>query len=194
MKKITKILAAAAVLACGLILSGCAAAETIKETVVENVNGSYKQWYKYNKTVNVPLLKSSDSDDLDEESTQQLKDAEIYFYFNPTESDEDAGLTVSIQSQTQQTVELLKGLYSQNMTITVGANKNYSLNEFKKSHWYALWGSGKIQKASEPKIHSNPDECIVIGGNKEKDKEAKNAKIQWKKVLANYLLKSLLED
>ena len=30
MKKITKILAAAAVLACGLILSGCAAAETIK--------------------------------------------------------------------------------------------------------------------------------------------------------------------
>ena len=66
MKKITKILAAAAVLACGLILSGCAAAETIKETVVENVNGSYNQWYKYNKTVNVPLLKSSDSDDLDE--------------------------------------------------------------------------------------------------------------------------------
>ena len=42
MKKITKILAAAAVLACGLILSGCAAAETIKETVTIPQNDTYK--------------------------------------------------------------------------------------------------------------------------------------------------------
>ena len=194
MKKLTKLFLAAAVLACGMMLTACETAQTIKETVVENVNASYKQWYKYNKPINVPLLASTDSDDTADESSQKLKDAELYFYFNPEAGEEDSGLTVSIQSQTKQTVELLKGLYSQEMTVTVGANNTYSLDEFKKTHWYALWGSGKIQKASEPKIHSNPDECVVIGGNKEKDKDAKNAKIQWKKVLANYLLGNLLEE
>ena len=193
MKKITKIIVAAAILLSGLLLVSCEAAQTIKETVVESVNDSYKRWYKYNKPINVPLLASTASDDTAVESDQKLKDAEIYFYFNPNADEDDAGLTVSIQSQTEQTVELLKGLYSQQMTITVGANNVYSLNDFKKAHWYALWGSGKIEKASEPKIHSTPDECVVIGGNQEKDKEAKDAKIQWKKVLANYLLKSLLD-
>ena len=71
MKKITKILAAAAVLACGLILSGCAAAETIKETVVENVNGSYKQWYKYTskKQIDVPLIDASIDEDKQPDDT-----------------------------------------------------------------------------------------------------------------------------
>ena len=47
MKKFLKILTAAAVLLCGLAFTGCGAVETIKETVLETVNDSYNQWYKY---------------------------------------------------------------------------------------------------------------------------------------------------
>lgn len=187
MKKITKILAAAAVLACGLVLSGCAAAETIKETVVENVNGSYKQWYKYKSKnkVDVPLLDASvTEEDNTPESTNKLKDAQIYLYFDP-----DAGLTVAIQSTTTQEVSLLGGLYTQNMDVVVGDYKDFPLEKFGKKSWYTVWGSGKLEKSSEPKIHSNPDECIRIGTNK-----APNSKIQWKKFLANYLLNSLIEE
>ena len=183
MKKLLKIMTAAAVLLCGLALTGCGLKEIVKQTV----DDSYNQWFKYKteKKIDIPLLPAA-TDDLDstEESTQKLENAEIYLYFNPA-----AGLTVSIQSQTVQTVELLSGLYSQDLTITVGANKEYTLQEFGKTKWYALWGSGKIEESDEPEIHAHPEKCVVIGEGK-----AQNAKVQWKKFLANYLLDSLLED
>ena len=187
MKKITKILAAAAVLACGLILSGCAAAETIKETVVENVNGSYKQWYKYkkgDKQVDIPVVaKAADDTENATESSNKLKNVDIYFYFDP-----DVGLKIAIQSTTTQEVEMLKGLYKTQMDVVMGSTKDYSLATFGKKSWYTLWGSGKIEKTSAPKIVTNPDECIVLG------KDNETPAIQWKKVLANYLLDSLLEE
>lgn len=190
MKKITKILAAAAVLACGLILSGCAAAETIKETVVENVNGSYKQWYKYTskKQIDVPLIDASIDEDKQPDDTpvseDKLKNAEIYLYFDP-----DVGLTVAVQTVTQQEVSLLGGIYTQNVDMVVGDFKEIPKEKFGKKSWYTVWGSGKLEKSSEPKIHKSPDECIRIGTDK-----APKSKIQWKKVLANYLLDSLLDE
>ena len=53
MKKITKILAAAAVLACGMMLTACGATETIKEIV----DSTHRTWYKYSGTtsIEVPL-------------------------------------------------------------------------------------------------------------------------------------------
>ena len=183
MKKLLKIMTAAAVMLCGLALTGCGLKEIVKQTV----DDSYNQWFKYksDKQISIPLLPAA-TDDLDttEESTQKLENAEIYLYYDPA-----VGLTVSIQSQTVQTVELLSGLYSQDMTITVGANKQYTADEFKKPKWYALWGSGKIEESDEPEIHAHPEKCVVIGEGK-----AQNAKVQWKKFLANYLLDSLLED
>ena len=183
MKKYVKVIAIAAVLLSGLMLAGCAAAQTIKETVIENVNDSYNKWYKYKskKQIDIPIASTSASDD---EDISKLENAEIYVCFNP-----DKGLTVSIQSETTQTVELLKGLYQQEMKITVGGNKEYPLEDFGKKSWYTLWGSGKLEKASEPKIHAHPEECVLIGSEK-----APGAKIQWKKLLANYLIGSLLED
>ncbi len=182
MKKFLKIMTAAAVLLCGLALTGCGFKEIVKQTVED----SYNQWFKYKSTkqIDIPVVDHIDDDDpdADPESATKLKNAEIYFYFNP-----DAGLTIAIQSVTTQEVELLKGLYKQNLDVVMGSTKAYP--NFGKKSWYTLWGSGKFEKDSAPKIITNPDECVIIGGNK-----APNSKIQWKKFLANYLLNSLLDD
>ena len=67
MKKILTIFTIAAALLCTAMLTGCGTAETIKETVVESVTGSYKQWYKYkkgDKQVDIPVVaKAADDDD-----------------------------------------------------------------------------------------------------------------------------------
>jgi hypothetical protein len=184
MKKLLKIMTAAAVLLCGLVMTGCG----MKEIITETVNDSYNQWYKYksSKQIDIPVVDHIDDNDADSEpeSTTKLKNAEIYFFFNP-----DAGLTIAIQSVTTQEVELLKGLYKQNLDVVMGSTKEYP-NIGKKS-WYTLWGSGKLEKSDAPKIYTNPDECIVLG---QTDSAGKKPSIQWKKFIANYLLDSLLED
>lgn len=181
MKKIMKIMTAAALL-CTVLFAGCAVAEAVKESV----NDSYKQWYKYksgDKQINIPMVNSTaeDTDDA-AESSRTLKNAEIYFYF-----DQDVGLTVAVQSVTTQDVELMNGLLKDKVDFVVGETHAYPLEKFGKRKWAALWGSGKIEKTSAPKIFTNPDQCIQL--NKEN-----GPKIQWKKFLANYLLNKLLDD
>ena len=182
MKKFLKIMTAAAVLLCGLALTGCGLKEIVKETA----ESSYKKWYKYKseKPINIPLVANAAADtDTADESTQTLKNAEIYFYFDP-----DAGLTVAVQSVTTQDVQMLQGLIQQRIDFVIGSTKQYTLEEFGKYKWAALWGSGKVEEASAPKIYTNPSECIVLGS------DANQPTIQWKKFLANYLLNKLLEE
>ncbi len=184
MKKILKILTCAAILISGLALTGCGAKEIIKESV----NDSFNTWYKYktSRQIDVPLLDASvTEEDTTEESATKLKNAEIYVLFNP-----NTGLKVAVQSVTHQQVSLLGGLYEQNMDVVVGDTHDYPLEKFGKKSWYALWGSGKFEKTSAPKIVTNPEQCVIIGDAT----KAPNKKIQWKKFLANYLLNSLLED
>ncbi len=181
MKKFLKIMTATAVLLCGLALTGCGLKQIVKETA----ESSYNQWFKYmsDKQIDIPLVASTSADTEDAaESTQTLKNAELYFYFNP-----DAGLTVAVQSVTTQDVEMLQGLLSTKVDFVVGSTKEYTLQEFGKYKWAALWGSGKVEEASAPKIYTNPSECIVLGGENQPS-------IQWKKFLRNYLLNKLLEE
>ena len=180
MKKILTIMTAAAVLLAGLIFTGCGAKEIIKESV----DSSYKQWYKYKstKTINIPVVAADGDTETAGESTETLKNAEIYFYFDPAE-----GLTVAVQSVTTQDVEMLNNLIQTRVDFVIGSTKKYTLQEFGKYKWAALWGSGKVEKASAPKIITNPTECIQLGGPNQPT-------IQWKKFLANYLLNKLLED
>ncbi len=181
MKKIITIMTAAAVLLSAILFTSCGVAEAIKDTV----ESSYNKWYKYKSSsqINIPVLNASDADsDTTTESTDTLKNAEIYFYFNP-----DSGLTVAVQSVTSQDVEMLNGLIGTTVDFVIGSKKEFSLNDFGKVKWTALWSSGKIEKASAPKIVTNPDQCILL------DAENK-PKIQWRKFLANYLLNRLLDD
>ncbi len=181
MKKIITIMTAAAVLLSAILFTSCGVAEAIKDTV----ESSYHKWYKYKSSsqINIPVLSASESDeDTTAESTQTLKNAEIYFYFNP-----DSGLTVAVQSTSSQDVDMLNGLISQRVDFVIGSKKSFALNDFGKVKWTALWSSGKIEKASAPKVVTNPDECILLDGTNQ-------PKIQWRKFLANYLLNKLLDD
>lgn len=180
MKKILTIMTAAAVLLAGLIFTSCGAKEIIKETV----DGSYKQWYKYksNRQIDIPVLQSTADDNQADESTDKIKNAEIYFYY-----DKDIGLKVAIQASKEEQITLYNGLFSTRQELTIGSVKQYTPQEFGKVKWSALWGSGKLEKTNEPKIVAKPSECIVLG-------EGTNPKIQWKKFLTNYLLDKLLED
>ena len=182
MKKLSKILIASAVLLCGLVITGCAAAETVKEIVYETHNRWYK--YKSDKQIDIPVLAALEEDgDNASESATKLENAEIYFYF-----DTNDGLLVAVQSTTTQTVEMLKGLYSQDMTVVMGATKRFTKEQFGSGKWTALTMAVKLQAASEPEISAHPEKCIVLGGDENKPK------IQWKKFLANYLLGNYLED
>lgn len=182
MKKIIKTMTALTVLLCGMMLCGCGVAEAVKNSISD----TYNQWYKYNngdKQIDIPMVNSVEEDTDDaSESSRTLKNAEIYFYFDP-----DAGLTVAVQSVTTQDVELMNGLLKDKIDFVVGETHLYPLEKFGKGKWTALWSSGKIEKATAPKIYTNPDECIQL--NKEN-----GPKIQWKRFLANYLLTKFIED
>ena len=181
MKKFGKIFIVAAILLCGFAVSGCGLVDAVKDSIED----SYKQWYKYEskKPIDIPLV-ASEADDTkeSEESNSKLKDAEIYFYFDP-----DNGLKVAIQSVTTQNVEVLGGLVSQQMDMVVGQTKQYPLKDFGKGRWEALYLTGRLKEADEPKISAHPKECLDLGSED-------GPKIQWKKFLANYLLNKLIKD
>ena len=182
MKKYVKVIAIAAVLLSGLMLAGCAAAETVKEIV----DATHNQWYKYktDKQIDIPVLAGGVEDgDNTAESTQKLKNAEIYFYY-----DSNKGLLVAVQSMTDQEVEMLKGLYTQHLTVPMGSTKQFTKEQFGTKKWTAFTLAVKLEKSEAPAIVSNPGGCIVLGSDEN------GPKIQWKKFLANYLLGTYLED
>ena len=182
MKKYFKLLTVTSVILFALTFVSCGLLNAFKDSVEE----SYNQWYKYksgDKQINIPVLAANVEDnDSQAESTETLKNAEIYFYY-----DSDNGLKVAVQTSSTQNVSMLEGLYTQEMKVVMGSIKQYTTEEFGKVKWTALWTTGKLEESSEPKISSNPDECIILGADNK-------PKIQWKKFLANYLLNQFIED
>jgi len=182
MKKLVKILSVAAVLLCGIMLTGCGAAETIKEIV----DATHNTWYKYKteKDISIPVLDTSEADsDNAAESNNKLENAQIYFYF-----DSNNGLKVAIQSETKQKVSFLNGLYEQEQKVIMGSTKQFTKEQFDSKKWTALTLGIRMEKADEPEISAHPERCIVLGDNENKPK------IQWKKFLADYLLGDVLEN
>ena len=173
MKKITKLIAAMAVLTSVLMMCGCGLKEAIDAT--------HNKWYKYNKAEGVDIPLGSDTTG-DETTLNSLKGAEFYLYF-----DDDDGLLVAVQSVKQENVELYKGALSTTVDVVVGGTKQYTKEEFGTLKWSALVASGKISPSEKPKIVANPNECFIIT-------DAIENGIQWKRVLANILLSGLLEE
>lgn len=175
MKKFLTKISLAAVLLCSLIFTSCGAAAA----VVDYMSGTYDKWYKYNSTVSIPLGDSED--DSENAATQKtLQAAEFYVKFNP-----QSGLVVAIQASKDQNVQLYNGLVNTNMKVTIGGTKEYTTEQFGSGRWIALYATGKFDpQTAAPKIISSPDECILLN--------AQSFKIQWKKVLANYLINLLL--
>ena len=173
MKKIIKIFTAAAILLCGFALTGCGA----KEIVTETIKDSYKEWYKYKgKDVPVPIG-ASDNATTDAE-TSRLQNAELFVYFDP-----DVGLKVAVQSTSEEDVQLAHGLVSTSVELVTGGTQDYPVSQFGKGKWAALWASGKFKECDAPKVVTEPERCVIITGE-----NSNGFKIQWKKLLANYLI------
>ena len=177
MKKYFKLLTVTSVILFALTFVSCGLLNAFKDSVEE----SYNQWYKYEKNIKIPL---GSTDDENVAEDHALQDAELYLYFNT-----DSGLKVAIQSKSSQDVQMLSGLVTQTVDVVIGGTKQYDINKFGKVQWTALWSSGKFEKSEEPKISSNPEECVVLAGE-----DKGEFKIQWKKVLVNLLSDKLLED
>lgn len=175
MKKIFKTLVAASVLLCGLVFTSC---EFYKQAVVDNTQG---QWYKYNKTVNIPI---GAVDDASDDEVKTLKDASLYVYY----TSED-GLKVAVQAESKESVDVLGGLFSQEVTVTAGAVHSFTPEEFGDGKWTALVALSLMAPCEEPEISANPEKCLEIGGD-----NAKDTKIQWKRVLANMILNKWLGE
>ena len=173
MKKITKLVAVMAVLTSVLMMCGCGLKSAIDST--------HNKWYKYNKAEGVDIPLGYDTS-TEATSTMDLKNAEFYVYF-----DHDDGLLVAIQTTKTENVELYKGAVSTNVDITVGSTKQYTKDEFGTGKWTTMIALGNFTQCDAPKIVTNPSECFIIQDAAEKG-------IQWKKVLANILLDSLLSE
>ena len=178
MKKFTKILSAAALILCGVIVMGCGVADAIKDTV----EGTYDQWYKYNGTTKIDIPLGDTDDENDSSKLHDLKDVEFYVYFNPED-----GLKVAIQTTKQENVELLNGLIEQSVDVTIGGVKEYTIEDFGKVKWTSLMTIVPLKAVSAPKIVSDPDSCVKLDN-------LKDYKIQWKKVLKKTLINTLLGE
>ena len=176
MKKFLTMFGAAAVLLCGVLFTSCGAAAA----VVDYYAGTYNNWYKYNGTATIPLGNSTD-DAEDSAAIKNLEGVEFFVKFNP-----QTGLIVAVQASKDQNVELYNGLINTNMKVYMGGKKEYTAEQFGYYRWIALLGTGKFSQVPTPKIISNPEECILLDEN--------NFKIQWKKVLRNYLINLLFPE
>ena len=112
MKKLITLLTAGAVLLSGIIFTSCGAAETIKEIV----DSTHQKWYKYNGSTKIEIPLGADDNSENSTETNSLKDAEIYVYY-------DHGLTVAVQSVSQQDVQLFNGLVTKTEEVVIGGTK-----------------------------------------------------------------------
>ena len=137
----------------------------------ENTQG---KWYKYAQTVDIPL---GTTDDVADSDVKTLKDASLYVYYESGE-----GLKVAIQAETTESVQVLGGLLSQDVTVTAGAVYSFAPEKFGDGKWTALVALSTMEESDEPEVSANPEYCLLLGGE-----TAKDTKVQWNKVLANVI-------
>jgi len=171
--KAIRIIFAAALLCAAAFLTGCSNGDA------DPFAGTYDKWYKYNGSTSSILLGSSEDDS---SASKTLKSVELYCKFNPT-----SGLIVAIQAAKDQNVDILGGLTEATVKVTAGGKKEYSLEQFGKGKWIAVMSTVPLTVSSAPKVITSPEECIMLDN-------LADFKIQWKKILANYLLTKLLGE
>ena len=173
MKKISKLIAVLSIVAGVIMMCGCGLKSAIDAT--------HNKWYKYVSAegVSVPIGDDTSDSSL---TTTTLKGADFYLYF-----DDDKGLLVVVQKDSIQSVDIAGGLLTQDITVTTGAQKQYTKEQFGTAKWATLVASGKIAPSDTPKFISNHSNCIDIS-------EALGNGIQWKKVLKQILINQLLGE
>lgn len=174
MKAIRFIFAAATLFCAAAIFSSCSGTGT------EDVfSGTYNKWYKYTGSTSTILLGSSEDDS---SASKTLKNVEMFCKFDPS-----SGLIVAVQAAKDQNVDIFGGLTEATVKVTAGGKKEYSLEQFGKGKWIAVMSTVPLTVSSAPKVITSPEECIMLDN-------LADFKIQWKKILANYLLTKLLGE
>ena len=136
------------------------------------------KWFKYDGNVpNIPLGLTDDSEN--DTQTGKLENAELYLYYN-----RDDGLTVAIQAESEQVIELFGGAASTTMKLVTGNVNTYE--NFTVARWITLSELAAMSPCEAPEVVTEPDKCILIGGE-----ESNNIKIQWKKVRAKIIINKL---
>ena len=161
-------------------ITSCGLFESVKEALEE----SYNTWYVYTGDMKIDIPLGADADAEDEDSAaHMLKDVDFYLYF-----DADDGLTIAVQSECEQNVDVLGGLMSQTVTMYAGGTKQYP--DFSELKWQGAFMNLQqdLEECDEPAVSATPDKCLILAGD-----TAKDCKIQWKKVLATILLNQMLE-
>ena len=171
MKKIGKLFAVLSIVASVMMMCGCG--------FIAQINETYDKWYKYEKSVDIPLGDDSSSDSA---TAATLSGAEFYLCYN-----KKSGLLVVVQKDSVQTVSVAQGLLEQDITITTGAQKQYTKDQFSTRKWAVLVASGKIKACDQPKFVAHHDQCIDVS-------TALGNGIQWKKVLRNILINQWLGE
>ena len=178
MKKFAKIMTVAAVLLCGLMITACGAAHAIKQ----QIEGTYNQWYQYNGSTQIDIPLGDVDDESDSSKKHDLKNAELYLYFDSSD-----GLKIAVQTTKQENVEMLGGLIEQTVDVTIGGVKEYSINDFGKVRWASVIAAVPLKQVDEPMISAHPEKCVKL-------ENLKDYKIQWKKVLKKTLINTLLGE
>jgi hypothetical protein len=189
MKKIFRTLIAASVLICGFAFTSCGFLLqkkegdedlTLKDYLInQKLKNTENKWFKYDGEVpDIPLGLTDDSEN--DAQTGKLENAQLYLYYN-----RDKGLTVAIQAESEQVIELFGGAASTSMKLVTGNVNTYE--NFSVTRWITLSELAAMSPSDEPQVVSEPDKCILIGGD-----ESNDIKIQWKKVLANIIISKLL--
>ncbi len=192
MKKIFKTFVVASVLLTAFAFTGCGFLLekekegnedlTLKDYLIDQkLKNTENKWFKYDgKVPDIPLGLTDNSEN--DAQTGKLENAELYLYYN-----RDDGLTVAIQAESEQVIELFGGAASTTMKLVTGNVNTYE--NFTVARWITLSELAAMSPCEAPEVVTEPDKCILIGGE-----ESNNIKIQWKKVLANIIINKLLGE
>lgn len=179
MKKLTRTFFILSILLSTFVFSACGLVGSAKQVIEQ----TYDQWYVYegDSSIKIPLGADAEADE-NSADTSYLNNVDIYLYFSPGD-----GLTVAIQSETQQNVEVLGGLLSQNVKVYSGGTKKYP--KINALGWASIVANIPLETADEPEVSAHPENCLILAGD-----DAKNFKIQWKKVLARIIYKKFIGE
>ena len=178
MKKLTKLFACLVIFASSLLLTSC----------LFDWEETYNTWYRYRgEDLEIPIVESANAEsDAADIASDTLEDAEFYVMFDP-----DEGLTVAIESTTEQTISVGNGLLTTTADVVTGGYKTYTGKAFGTLRWKTLYASGVIEESDTPEVIAHPDKCIILASD---DGEASKLNFHWKKILAQILINKLLGE
>lgn len=139
MKKIMKILLAAALLAGAVMMTGCNFGDE-----------TYDTWYKYNGEIkNLPVADKGTSAGAD----GMMENAQLYVRYN-----DDEGLTICVVTTTKQTISCAGGLVEiPDVEVAVGGEKKFAKSDFGPTRWQFLVRLGDFIEEDPPKYNNVPE-------------------------------------